>query len=114
MTDSASFKKLSENLDKAFDSNNKRSSNELENDPILKSIMKFEDLNKQLCSNNLFTKIDSSISTTDINLHNGNKPNLPEVTVKFEPENNKYAHFDLGPNSENFMSECMKIINKKD
>ena len=75
--------------------------------------MKFEDLNKQLCSNNLFTKIDSSIPATEIDNHT-DKQIKSEATVKFEPENYKYAHFDLGPNSENFMSECMKIINKKD
>ncbi len=31
------------------------------NDPIMKSIIKFEDLNKQLLSKNLFTKIESSL-----------------------------------------------------
>lgn len=48
-----------------------------EDDPILKSLSKFESLNRQLSSTNLFERIDSSLNfnSIDSNLLSVNKPN---------------------------------------
>jgi hypothetical protein len=79
-------------------SENKKIKTDLsQDDPILKSLSRFEDLNKQLSSTNLFERIDSSL-----------------LIKKQEaiPFTNSTISNNFKSNScENFLQECMKIMN---
>ena len=92
-------------------------------DPIVRSILKFEDLNKQLSSKNLFSKIESSIpvdaelKALDSNLKDScaqlkkcsdTKPS-PCLFEKHEKSAIDIAQ--LGMKSGNFINECLKILN---
>lgn len=59
-----SFSSLSSNSCKDF-SNEVKAQTTDESDPIMRSIIKFEDLNKQLSSHNMFSKVQSSIPSTN-------------------------------------------------
>lgn len=74
----------------------------IEDDPILKSLSRFEDLNKQLSSNNLFERIDSSLQFEQAHLVN---------IVPFKNNDKQIAKDFKSSSCENFMQECMKIIN---
>lgn len=92
-----------------------------QDDPILRSISKFEDLNKQLSSNNLFTKVESSLPPSPVPISIENKKVKPivmnsktrSVTSPSVSSEKFTTSFETGPYAENFISECMKIINTK-
>jgi len=73
------------------------------NDPIMKSIMKFEDLNKQLSSKNLFTKIESS-------LHSPATPTNKAQTQKLKKSDFLVDKPNINADSANFINECLKIL----
>lgn len=92
-------------------------------DPIVRSILKFEDLNKQLSSKNLFSKIESSIPVSaevkalDSNLkvtcaQLKNIPDTKPSPCLFEKhEKSAIDIAQLGIKSGNFINECLKILN---
>ncbi len=88
-------------------------SDQEEDDPILKSLSRFEDLNKQLSSTNLFEHIDSSLQ------RNNKKIEVNTLINSFKSESSNNIEQKVNPtfnnvrsnSCENFMQECLKIIN---
>jgi len=80
------------------------------NDPIMKSIIKFEDLNKQLLSKNLFTKIESSLHLPTVEDSKIVQTQL-DITEKIKKSDFITEIPSINLNSANFINECLKILN---
>ena len=80
------------------------------NDPIIKSIMKFEDLNRQLSSKNLFSKIESSLhSPTVVSVDKAQTQS--GKTDKLKKSDFLADMPSVNSDSANFINECLKILN---